>query len=203
MSIVGYARVSKREQNPQAQEAELRASGAQRVYVDHGESSRIADRPQWVACRDYLRAGDTLVVRALDRLAGTEQMAVDIIRDLGREGVSLKSLSEPFLDVDTSTPMGQAIVSIMAALAQLRVDTIRANTRRGLDYARSQGRVGGRPTVMTEEKTAAALELRRRGRSYSQIATQLHVGKSSVGRALKNQEEGEKDEKAPRSTPVD
>lgn len=189
MSIVGYARVSTREQNPEAQEAELRAAGAERVFVDRGESSRIADRPQWRACLDYVRAGDVLVVRALDRLAGTEQMAVDIIRDLGRRDVRLKSLTEPFLDVDTSTPMGQAIVSIMAALAQLRVDTIRANTRRGLEYARAQGRVGGRPTVMTEEKTAAALELRRRGCSYNQIAQQLKVGKSSVARALQKERE--------------
>ena len=76
MTVVGYARVSTREQNPAAQEAELRAAGAERVFVDHGESSRAADRPQWLACRDYLRGGDTLVFRALDRLAGSEVMAI-------------------------------------------------------------------------------------------------------------------------------
>lgn len=75
-NIVGYARVSKREQNPAAQEAELRAAGAARVFVDHGESSRVADRPQWLACLDYLREGDTLVVRRLDRIAGSETMVV-------------------------------------------------------------------------------------------------------------------------------
>nr|AFI98633.1 resolvase [Arthrobacter sp. JBH1] len=58
MTVVGYARVSKREQNPKAQEAELHAAGAERVFVDHGDSSRVKDRPQWVACMDYLRAGD-------------------------------------------------------------------------------------------------------------------------------------------------
>ena len=66
---VGYARVSKREQNPDAQAAELRAAGCERVFIDHGESSRVADRPQWLACLDYLRPGDTLKVRRLDRLA--------------------------------------------------------------------------------------------------------------------------------------
>ena len=65
MTVVGYARVSKREQNPKAQEAELHAAGAERVFVDHGDSSRVKDRPQWVACMDYLRAGDVLLV--LDR----------------------------------------------------------------------------------------------------------------------------------------
>lgn len=184
-NIVGYARVSTREQDPDAQIAELRAAGATRVFVDRGESSRISDRPQWSACLDYLREGDTLVIRALDRIAGTEKMAIEIIRDLGGRGVRLKSLTESFLDVDTSTPMGEAIVGIMAVLAQLRVATIRENTRLGLAHARAQGRVGGRPTVMTNERIEAALKMRSEGLSYAHIAKVLGVGKSSVARALK------------------
>lgn len=195
--IIGYARVSTREQNPDSQEAELRAAGATRVYVDRGESSRVNERPQWVACLDHLRSGDTLVIRALDRVAGTERMAIETIRDLGQRGVRLKSLTEPFLDVDTSTPMGEAIVGIMAVMAQLRVSTIRENTMRGLAHARSQGRVGGRPTVMTEARIEAAEKLRQEGRTLVQIAEVLGVGKSSVARALdslhKDEESGKQD----------
>lgn len=183
-TVIGYARVSTREQDPQAQEAELRAAGAARVFVDHGQSSRIMDRPQWLACQDYLREGDTLVVRALDRLAGTEAIAIETIRELGGRGVRLRSLTEPFLDVDTSTPMGEAIVGIMAVLAQLRVATIRENTRRGLEHARSQGRVGGRPTVMTPDRLEAAQTMRAGGASIAAIARALGVGASSVRRAL-------------------
>lgn len=189
MTTVGYARVSTREQNPAAQEAELRAAGATRVFVDHGESSKVGERPQWVACLDYLREGDTLVIRALDRVAGTEMLAIEIIRDLGRRGVRLKSLTEPFLDVDTSTPMGEAIVGIMAVLAQLRVSTIRENTMRGLAHARAQGRVGGRPTVMTPERVEAAVKMRDEGMSGAKIAAVLGVGKSSVQRALAKHDE--------------
>ncbi|WP_243694884.1 recombinase family protein [Labedella populi] len=54
---VGYARVSKRQQNPDAQEAELRAAGCERLFVDHGESSRVTDRPQRLASVDHLRPG--------------------------------------------------------------------------------------------------------------------------------------------------
>lgn len=184
MNVVGYARVSTREQNPAAQEAELRAAGASRVFVDRGESSRVADRPQWLACLDYLRTGDTLVIRALDRVAGSEVMAIEVIRDLAGRGVRLRSLTEPFLDVDTSTPMGEAIVGIMAVLAQLRVSTIRENTRRGLAHARSEGRVGGRPSVMTPERIATAVTMRDNGANVSQIARTFGVGASSVSRAF-------------------
>lgn len=111
-------------------------------------------------------------------------MAIELIRELARRGVRLRSLTEPFLDVDTSTPMGEAIVGIMATLAQLKVATIRENTMRGLAHARSQGRVGGRPTVMTPERTAAAIKLRRAGQSHAQIAAAFGVSKSSVARAL-------------------
>lgn len=84
---VGYARVSKREQNPDAQEAELRAAGCERVFVDHGESSRVADRPQWLAC--------------LDRLAGSERILIETLQDLDARQVNIVSLTEP-------TPASQA-----------------------------------------------------------------------------------------------
>lgn len=182
MTIVGYARVSTRDQDPGAQKRELTAAGAGRVFVDHGESSRLRDRPQWVACLDYLRDGDTLVVRALDRIAGTTTMAIETISQLHDRGINIKSLTEP--DIDTTTPMGRALFGIVAVFAQLRVDTIRENTRRGLEHARAQGRLGGRPTVMTEERVTAAVQLRAAGNNTSAIARQLGVGASSVTRAL-------------------
>ena len=182
MTIIGYARVSTRDQDPAAQEHELTAAGAVRVFVDHGESSRLRDRPQWLVCLDYLRPGDTLVVRALDRLAGTTTMAIETITDLHDRGVNIKSLTEP--DIDTTTPMGRALFGIVAVFAQLRVDTIRANTRRGLAHARAEGRVGGRPTVMTPDRVEAAVRMRADGVSTHAIARTLGVGTSSVVRAL-------------------
>lgn len=180
-TLVGYARVSTREQNADAQVAELRAAGASRVFVDHG-SSRVTDRPQWLACLDYLRPGDTLMVRRLDRIAGSETMAIQTINALHEVGVNIKSLTEPV--IDTTTPMGRALFGIVAVFAQLRVDTIRDNTRRGLAHARAQGRVGGRPSVMTPERTEAAVRMRAAGQSVAHIAKVFGVGASSVSRAL-------------------
>ena len=184
MTVIGYARVSKRDQNPQAQEAELRAAGAVRVFVDHGDSSRIKDRPQWVACLDYLNPGDVLLVRRLDRLGGTERILIETLHELEDKGVDIKSLTEPV--IDTTSPMGRALFGIVAVFAQLRVDTIRENTRLGLEYARAQGRVGGRPTVMTAERIEAARRMREQDppATWEAIAKTLNVGSATVRRAL-------------------
>ena len=72
------------------------------------------------------------------------RIEIEAIHEFGRRGIQLISLTEPFLNIDATTPMSEAIIRIMAVLAQLRVSTIRENTRRGLVRARAQGRVGGR-----------------------------------------------------------
>lgn len=179
---VGYARVSTGEQNPAGQVEALEQAGVTRVFVDHAQSSRTLNRPQWQACLDYLRAGDTLVVWRLDRLAGSQTMAIEVINGLHDRGINIKSLTEP--DIDTTTPMGRALFGIVAVFAQLRVDTIRENTRAGLERARVEGRVGGRPTVMTPAKVALAVKLRDEGRGPGEIAAGLGVGRSTVARAL-------------------
>jgi len=182
-SMIGYARVSTRDQDPGAQVDELKAAGAERVFVDHGESSRNRRRPQWLECLNYLRAGDTLLVRRLDRIAGTTSLAIETINDLHERGVHIKSLTEP--DIDTTTPMGRALFGIVAVFAQLRVDTIRENTRLGLERARREGKTLGRPAVMTAARVAQAVRMRDEGQSMRAIAATLGVSKSSVDRALR------------------
>ncbi|NLC98271.1 MAG: recombinase family protein, partial [Actinomycetales bacterium] len=105
-----------------------------------------------------------------------------VLSELNDRGLNIVSLTEPA--IDTTTPMGKALYGIVVVFAQLRVDTIRENTRLGLEYARSQGRVGGRPTVMTAERIAAAEKMRAENQSYARIGRVLGVGASSVMRAL-------------------
>lgn len=136
--------------------------------------------------KEHQQRGDELVIPSLDRVAGTDTLAIEVIRDHAARGVKLRSLDEPWMDIDPTTAMGEAMLKIMATLAQLRVDMIRENTRRGVAHARSQGPIGGRPTVMTPERIAMAKTMREAEppMSYAQIAQALGVGRSSVSRAL-------------------
>jgi DNA invertase Pin-like site-specific DNA recombinase len=80
--------------------------------------------------------------------------------------------------------MGKAFYGIVAVFAQLRIDTIRENTMAGLAHARSQGRVGGRPTVMTPERVQTAVLLHAAGQNKSQIGRTMGVSRMAVSRAL-------------------
>lgn len=128
------------------------------------------------------RPGDTIKVRRLDRIAGSERILIETLHELDERQLNIVSLTEPL--IDTTTPMGRALYGIVAVFAQLRVDTIRENTLLGLEHARSQGRVGGRPSVMNSERIAAAQRMREEGQSWERIGRTLGVGASSVRRAL-------------------
>lgn len=80
--------------------------------------------------------------------------------------------------------MGRALFGIVAVFAQLRVDTIRQNTMLGLARAKAEGRLGGRPTVMTPERIEQAHRMRSEGKSFAEIGRVLGVGATSVSRAL-------------------
>ncbi|MDK8791973.1 recombinase family protein, partial [Corynebacterium sp. MSK039] len=113
---LGYTRVSTREQNADSQIARLEQAGCERIFVDVGYSSRVEDRPDWIECRKIQRPGDELVIPSLDRVAGTDSIAISVIRDHAARGVKLRSLDEPWMDIDPSTAMGEAMLKIMATL---------------------------------------------------------------------------------------
>lgn len=125
-----------------------------------------------------------LLVRRLDRLGGTERILIEALHELEDKDVDIKSLTEPV--IDTTSPTGRALFGIVAVFAQLRVDTIRENTRLGLEYARAQDRVGGRPTVMTPERIEVARQLRAQTppATWNTIAKTLRVGSATVRRAI-------------------
>jgi len=180
-TLVGYARVSTQDQNPDLQTDALEQAGCVRVFTDKASGSK-AERPQLTAALDYLRPGDTLVVWKLDRLGRSLPHLVDTIAALRDRQVGFRSLQE---SIDTTTATGRLIFHIFGALAEFERDLIRERTHAGLAAARARGRVGGRKPALTPEKAAAARRMYDdKSTSVSEIARVLGVSRATLYRSL-------------------
>lgn len=179
--VVGYTRELFAGAGVTADVEELEAAGAERVFVDlAGVDAR--KRPELADCLRVLEAGDLLVVTSSARLSHSLTHFVLTITALAARGVRFRSIAEPALTSgarQVSDP-----VEVLSALDGLTRRLRSVETREGMKDAAAEGRRAGRPTVMTEERVAIALELRNQGRSFTQISRVLGVSASAVQRAL-------------------
>ena len=180
--IVGYARVSTRHQNLERQLDALEAMGAQKVFVDK-VTGRTMDRPGWEQCRSHLRPGDTLVVDALDRLGRSMIEVVQTLTDLTNDGVTVRDRGDRVLS--TSDPMGKALVSIMAALAEMEVDLKAERASAAREAARVRGRQTGRPRAHTADVAASALAMRGSGATVAEVCKEFGIPRSTFYRYAK------------------
>ncbi|CAG0989222.1 partial DNA-invertase hin, partial [Anaerolineae bacterium] len=153
--LVGYARVSTQDQNPALQLDALKTAMCERVFVEKA-SGALRERPELKAALEYLRAGDTLVIWKLDRLARTLKQLVETVEGLAARDIGLCSLTEA---IDTTTAGGRLIFHVFCALAEFERSNIRERTRAGLEAARARGRQGGRPAALDGKALAAAKAL--------------------------------------------
>lgn len=178
---LGYARVSTQDQDEALQLDALTAAGCDRLFVDKS-SGKVESRPALDDLLNQARTGDTLVVWRLDRLGRSLRHLISVVGELERQGVAFRSLTE---SIDTSTPGGKLIFHVFGALAEFERELIVERTRAGLAAARARGRVGGRPTVLTEAKIATARSMYdSRAYDVSTIARTLGVSRATIYRAL-------------------
>lgn len=179
--LLGYARVSTSDQDPQLQLDALTAAGCFRVWVDHASGAR-AQRPELAGVLDHLREGDTLVVWRLDRLGRSLRNLLDVVTDLEQRGVGLRSLTE---SIDTTTASGRLVFAVFGAMAEFERDLIRERTAAGLAAARARGRTGGRPSKMTPDKLAAARHLlETTDATMREVAATVGVSRTTLYRHL-------------------
>src|ERR1700732_3477397 len=179
MRIGIYARVSTKDQSCELQVRDLRAyCGARgfdlvREYVDVGQSGAKDSRPALNKLMDDARKRqfDVIVVWRLDRVAGSTNELLTALEEFRALGIQFISYQE---NVDTSTPLGQALFTIVSAVAQLERDLIRERVSAGIRNARANGKKLGRPKSLVDR--AQVLQLREQGHSLQQIATDLGIG---------------------------
>ncbi len=182
-----YARVSTNRQCPESQLLPLReyatARGFEIVseYVDVISGSKDS-RPELarLMADAAKRRLDAVAVWRFDRFARSTRQLVTALEQFNTLGVDFISLSE---SIDTSTPMGKMVFTVLAAVAELELSLIRERVVMGLERAKAQGKVLGRPRVETSEEQL--LTLSEQGLSSRQIAKQLSLSPSTVLRRLR------------------
>lgn len=179
---IGYARKSSSSQDHALQIDALKAAACERIFVETASGTKT-DRAELRAMLDFARDGqDVIVVYALSRLARSIRHLLDLGEELNRRRIGLRSLTEA---VDTTTPQGRFVFSIMGAMSQMEVDLLRERTRAGLTAARARGRVGGRPRVLDDRKLQVVKALISDGQlTMAEIAEQVGVRSSTLYRHL-------------------
>ena len=182
---IGYARVSTDEQDLTAQRDALAMLGvaADRVYVDHGLTGTNRDRPGLREALAACRAGDTLVVTKLDRLARSLPDARDIVAELTDREVKLAlggSIHDP------TDPVGRLLFNVLAMVAEFESDLIRMRTREGMKVARAKGRsAASNPSSVRPRRRTSLRSMRRASTQWesSKNSSRSH-GRRSTARLL-------------------
>lgn len=181
MSVVAYARVSTLDQNLNRQLDMLSAYGVDTIYTEKMSGTK-RNRPELNRMLDQLSEGDTVVVESLSRLGRSTKDLIELVELFQKRGVHLVSLKE---SVDTNTPSGKLLFTLMSAIAQFERDTIAERTNEGLKAARARGHNGGRPRF-DQKKVQQAIKLyETKQYTLKEIEELTGVKKITLYRAMK------------------
>jgi DNA invertase Pin-like site-specific DNA recombinase len=182
--IIGYARVSTQDQNPEYQVDALEKAGCEQIFQEK-VTGKLRERPELSQCLRTLRTGDTLVVWKLDRLARSLKDLVEIVQDLNDREVGFKSLTEA---IDTTSSGGRLVFHIFGSLAEFEHDLIRERTIAGLQAARARGRKGGRkPSMSASEVKKAAAMLSDPTITKTEVAQHFSISRTTLNASLRRE----------------
>lgn len=177
--LIGYARVSTRDQETHLQLDALRAAGV--VEICEEKTSSVGQRPELQKLLDRLAPGDILVIYKMDRIARSLKDLLNILDRVSAAGAAIRSLTEP---LDTSSPIGLFMVQVLGAVAQLERSIIRERTVAGQVSAIKRGVTFGRPKLLSPEREAELLALVDSGVNQSAASRQFGVSLIVVRRLV-------------------
>lgn len=182
--LIGYARVSKDEQNLDLQLDALKEAGVEKRYIFTDKLSGVKERKGLADALSHARKGDVLTVWKLDRLGRSTIQLMMLLNDLHERGIEFKSLTE---GIDTTTPMGRFYFTMSSAMAQLERDRLIERTNAGLKAAKARGRNGGRKPKLTAEQIEMARGLMEGGKPPREVAKAFGVGRTTLYRSLQRE----------------
>ena len=178
MTVYGYARVSTRDQDLIAQDAELMAAGCAKVFKEKISGAKT-DRPELAKVIRRLEPGDVLLVTRLDRLARSTRDLLNVLAAVGERGAGFKSLKDAW--ADTTTAHGRLMLTVLGGLAEFERELIMARTGEGRLRAKARGVRFGRPRTLTPHQRQEAMQRLAEGEVQADLARSYGASQPSAG----------------------
>ncbi len=181
MSLVGYARVSSKDQNLDVQLDMLKNYGCNKIFSEKATGTD-SQRPELKACLKYLREGDTLVITRLDRLARSQIHLGQIAEQLNKDKISFVVTEQK---IDTTNPQGKLMFHMIGAFAEFETGLRKERQREGIKRAVDNGVRFGREQKFNEEIVKNIMADKKNGISYKEIMKKYDISKASYYRLTK------------------
>ncbi|MDY4173489.1 MAG: recombinase family protein, partial [Evtepia sp.] len=176
----GYARVSTDDQELARQIDALNNYGVDKIYKEKITGTK-ASRPELDKLKNAVREGDSVIIESLSRLGRSTKDLLALLEEWDNQGVKLVSLKE---NIDTTTPTGKLLVTVLSAISQFERDITVQRTNEGLQAARQRGRKGGRPKANAENVRKAVDYYNRQTMSVKEITAICGISQATLYRAL-------------------
>lgn len=189
----GYARVSTLAQNLEAQVDHLKEYGVNKIYKEKYSGKSAENRPHFQNLLEIVQDGDKIIVTKLDRFARSTKDALTIIDVLNEKGVGLVVLNMGGDRLDTTTPMGKLMITVIAGMAEFELALNRERTMEGVAIAKAKGLYKGKPKKYTDKHKGLqhALELFHsrdtNGMTVKDIEEITKVSKATIYRAVREE----------------
>lgn len=181
--LIGYARVSTQDQDNSAQIEALRKAGCELIFEEKASGGRW-DRPRLKELLGHLRKGDIVIVWKLDRLSRSLRDLLFLIEQIEGKKSGFRSLTE---SIDTSTPSGRMMMQMVGVFAEFEREMLRERTKKGLEHARKEGRVGGRKPKLKEIQIEEIKHLIQSERKRApEVARLFNVHPATIYRLIKS-----------------
>ena len=177
----GYVRVSTTEQNTARQDELMQRLGVEKVYTDK-LSGKDTERPELQEMMKFVREGDVVVVESISRFARNTKDLLDLIDQLQKKKVQFISEKE---QMDTATPAGKFTLTMFAALSELERDNIRERQSEGIEIAKAEGRMTGRPRREPENFEEVYADWLNKKISAAEACRRCHMARRTFYRRVK------------------